>query len=412
MRIDAIVIGAGQAGLAASSWLDRLGIEHLVLERGQVAQRWRSERWESLRLLTPSWQSRLPGWRYRGGDPHGYMTMPEIVDYLASYAASLRSRVHEHTEVLSLDASSGGYRVATSRGVYCSRVVVVATGACHVPSVPGMAGQLSPDLAQTTPAGYRRPDDLPAGGVLVVGASASGVQLADELAASGRAVTLSVGRHTRVPRIHRGRDIMWWLDVTGILSETIDDVPHLARARGQPSLQLVGRPDRADLDLPALAARGVRLVGRAVAATRTRIAFACDLPARAADADGRRDRLIARIEEFIERAGLSGSLPDPEPLGPARLPRAPTAVDLDREAIRSVVWATGYRTTYPWLKVPVLDEQGALRHKGGVTTAPGLYALGLPHLRSRRSTYIDGVGDDARVIALDIAARLRARVAA
>jgi putative flavoprotein involved in K+ transport len=408
-RTDVIIIGAGQAGLATSHWLARSGIEHLVLEGGRVAERWRSERWESLRLLTPNWLSRLPGWHYRGNQPGGYMSMPEIIDYLAGYAASLRAPIQTHTTVLSVDSAAGGYRVTTDRGSWRTRNVVVATGACGEPRIPAMARELSPAVVQTVPARYRRPDDLPAGAVLVVGGSASGVQLADELVASGRPVYLAVGRHTRLPRTYRGRDIMCWLDVIGVLSETTRDVRDLARARSQPSLQLAGRPDRANLDLPTLVARGVRVMGRAVAATRTGVAFADDLEVRAGDADRKLGRLRDRIEAFIDRAGLAGELPDPEPLARTNLPPAKVSIDLRATGVRSIIWATGSRPAYPWLNVPVLDERGCIRHEGGVTAAPGLFVLGLPLLRTRRSSYIDGVGDDARAIAADIAARLGVR---
>src|SRR5215212_4602563 len=212
---DVVIVGAGQAGLAMSRCLAAAGVDHVVLERRDIAERWRSERWDSLRLLTPNWLTRLPGWRYEGPDPNGFMTMPEVVRFLGDYAKSFSSPVHANTTVQSITSHEGGYRVATDAGVWTARSVVVATGHCDRPLVPAAASRLSTRVHQLTPPEYRRPEDLPEGGVLVVGASASGVQIAEELRRSGREVVLAVGRHVRVPRRYRGRDIMWWLDRAG-----------------------------------------------------------------------------------------------------------------------------------------------------------------------------------------------------
>lgn len=405
-RLDTIVIGGGQAGLAMSRCLRDRGLEHVVLERGRVAERWRSERWDSLRLLTPNWQSRLPGYRYAGSEPDSYMTMPEVVAYLAGYARSFDAPVEEGASVGSVEPVAGGYRVATERASFEARSVVIATGYCDVPFVPSLATQLPPDVVQVVPTRYRNPGELPEGGVLVVGASASGVQLADEIHASGRPVTLAVGRHTRLPRRYRGRDILLWLDTMGLLDETGHEVYDLELSRRQPSLQLVGRPDHATLDLPLLERRGVRLVGRAIAVDGAVVSFADDLVAHTAGADARLARLLQRIDAFVAAAGLDAEVGAPEPFQPFLWPApAPEAIDLRAEGIRSVVWATGFRRHYPWLRVPVLDERGELRHAGGVTPAPGLYALGLGFQRRRKSTLIDGVGDDARELADHIAAR-------
>jgi putative flavoprotein involved in K+ transport len=395
-RTEAVVMGGGQAGLAMSRCLADAGVDHVVLERGRVAERWRSERWDSLRLLTPNWQSRLPGFRYDGPDPDGYMTMPEVVDFLDRYARSFRAPVEEGTNVLAVEGSAGGYRVATDRGVWESPSVVIATGHCETPLVPQLARELSDDLVQVVPSDYRNPGQLPEGGVLVVGASAAGVQLANEIHAAGRPVTLSIGRHTRLPRVYRGRDILWWLDAMGVLDESAQDVADLAASRRQPSLQLVGTPERATLDLPTLEARGVRLVGRALGAEGSRVSFADDLLAQTVAADARLALLLQRIDIFAALTGVSAEVAPAEPFRPFRWPReAPTELDLREEGIRTVVWATGYRRRYPWLKVPVLDARGEIRHEGGVTPSPGLYVMGLYFLRRRKSTFIDGVGRDA-----------------
>jgi len=404
-RTSAIVIGGGQAGLAMSRCLGDHGVDHVVLERGRVAERWRSERWDSLRLLTPNWQTRLPGWGYRGADPDGYMTVTELVGFLEGYARSFAAPVEAETTVLAVEAGGRGYRVATDRGDWTAPNVVVATGHCGWPRVPTFGRELDGSILQLDPTTYRHPGQLADGGVLVVGASASGIQLADEIQRSGRPVTLAVGRHTRLPRLHRGRDIMWWLDTVGILDETVDDVLSVETSRGQPSLQLVGRPDHGSLDLAILRERGVRLVGRAVTARGNAVGFADDLAATTAAADFKLAQLLARIDGSITDTGLDRILPEAPPLVPVRPGPAPTALDLADEGIKTVVWATGFGRSYPWLKVPVLDRRGEIVHRGGITPAPGLYVLGLSLLRRRKSTYIDGVGSDACEIAEEIAAR-------
>ena len=407
-RTEAVVIGGGQAGLAMSRCLAQYGIDHVVLERGRVGERWRSERWDSLRLLSPNWHTRLPGFRYDGPDPDGYMQVGELVGLLERYARTIDAPVEPSTTVLGVEASGPGYRVTTDRGGFLARSVVIATGHCDVPFVPPVAAGLPGDVVQLVPSRYRRASQLPQGGVLVVGASASGVQLADEIHASGRPVTLAVGRHTRLPRVYRGRDIFWWLDAMGVFDETEDGVFDLALARSQPSLQLVGRPDRATLDLPVLERRGVRLAGRLAAIEGARVRFADDLVAHTAAADARLARLVQRIDNFAARGVLDGEVGPREPFTPFLWPApAPTTLELRQAGIRSVVWATGYARSYPWLRVPVLDERGEIRHAGGVTAAAGLYVLGLYFLRRRKSSFIDGVGLDAMELAAHLAGHLR-----
>jgi putative flavoprotein involved in K+ transport len=406
-RIDTVVIGAGQAGLAMSHCLSDRGIEHVVFERGRVAERWRSERWDSLRLLTPNWQSRLPGFRYEGPDPDGYMAMPEVVAYFERYAALSRVPVEEDTPVSRVEAAADGFRVRAG-GVWRASNVVIATGYCDQPLVPALAAHLPPDVRQLVPTRYRRPDDLPPAGVLIVGASASGIQLADEIHASGRPVTLAVGRHTRLPRRYRGRDILWWMDAMGLFDQGIGDVFDIEVSRNQQSLQLVGRPDHASLDLAILQTRGVRLAGKVTAIDGRRVWFDADgLLANAVAADVKLARLIARIDEFVRCAGGLGDVGPPEPFVPSwpSIHAGPDGLDLRAEGIGAVIWATGFRREYPWLAVPVLDERGELQHTGGVTAAPGLYVLGLQFQRRRKSSFIDGVGADATELAEHLAAR-------
>jgi putative flavoprotein involved in K+ transport len=407
-RTEAVVIGGGQAGLAMSRCLADGGVDHVVLERGRVAERWRSERWDSLRLLTPNWQSRLPGFRYDGPDPDGYMSAPEVADFLSRYSRSFAAPVEEGTTVLSLDHAEAGYRVATDRGTWEAPSVVIATGYCDVPFVPALAASLPADVTQVAPSRYRNPDELPKGGVLVVGASATGVQLADEIHRSGRPVTLAVGRHTRLPRVYRGRDILWWLDAMGVLDESAADVFSIEASRSQPSLQLVGRADRATLDLPRLEESGVRLVGRAMGTDGGRVFLSDDLVAHTVAADARLARLVQRIDIFAARTGLESEVGPPEPFRPFLWPApAPIALDLRAEGIRTVLWATGFRRRYPWLKLDVLDPRGEIRHDGGITPLRGLFVIGLNFLRRRKSSFIDGVGQDALELTAHLADELR-----
>jgi putative flavoprotein involved in K+ transport len=402
--VDAIIIGGGQAGLAMSQCLARLGVEHVVLERGRIAERWRSERWDSLRLLTPNWMSRLPGgWHYDGADPDGFMTIPEVVTYLDRYAQAFAAPVETETRVHALRRTAQGFALDTSRGALQARTVVIATGHCDAPQVPAMARALPASIMQLTPSAYRRPAQLPQGGVLVVGGSASGVQLAEEIHHSGRPVTLAVGGHTRLPRLWRGRDIMTWLDRIGALEESAEAVADLAHARKQPSLQLVGRPDRRSLDLGTLHQMGVRVTGRAMGAEGCVLHLADDLGQSTIAAQRRLERLLARIEPLATTEGAPWQ-DLPQPLA---LPEAPQRLDLAAEGIRSVIWATGFRRDYGWLQMPgLLDAGGEILHRGGVTPAPGLFVLGLRFLRRRNSSFLDGVGADAEALAWHVLGQL------
>lgn len=403
--IDTIVVGGSQAGLAMSHCLAERGVEHVVLERGRIGERWRSERWPSLRLLTPNWQSRLPGFRYTGDDPHGFMTKDELVASLEAYARTFAAPVEAGTTVLEIvPGDGGGYRVTTDRGDWAARRVVLATGHSDRPAVPRFAAALPARIHQVVTTSYRTPGELPPGGVLVVGASATGVQLADEIHRSGRPVTLAVGRHTRLPRNYRGRDILFWLDALGILDERADQVHDLAASIAQPSFQLAGRPDHATLDLAVLQAMGVRLVGTAVGCEAGRLELCQDLAASTLKADAKLARLLARIDRFVERAGLAAEVGAPEAIAPVNPAPAPAALDLAAHGISTVVWATGYRRDYSWLRVPVLDGRGEIRHRGGVTPAPGLYVLGMRFQLRRNSSFLDGVGNDAREVADHLAA--------
>ncbi|HEX5049338.1 MAG TPA: NAD(P)/FAD-dependent oxidoreductase [Gammaproteobacteria bacterium] len=394
-RVTTVVIGAGHTGLAVSRMLTARSIDHVVLERGDVASSWRTERWDSLRLLTPNRQSRLPGYRYEGADPDGFMTMPEVVSFIEGFAAASAAPVRTHTEVTSVQPADDGYRVITSNGELRCRSLVIATGACNVPVVPAVKQAVPSSVASFTPFDYRNPSSLPEGGVLVVGASATGVQLADEIRRSGRRVTLCVGEHVRLPRTYRGRDVLRWMDETGVWNQRYDEIDDIDRARKLPSPQLVGSPERATLDLNVLSDAGVEIVGRLAAVRDGRALFSGGLRNQFALADLKMNRLLDSFDAWAQSRAVD--VAPPERFEPTRAPAAPRlGLDLASGEIGSVVWATGFRPDYRWLDVPVLDRKGRLMHDGGVVSAPRLYAIGLPVLRRRKSTFIHGAEDDAR----------------
>lgn len=396
---DVIVIGAGQAGLVMSRELTIRGVDHVVLERGRIGERWRSERWNSLRLLTTNAMSALPGLSHHGCDPDAFMAATEFASYLTIYAATVAAPVLSRVEVTGVKRNGASYRVSTSAGEWRARAIVIATGACHTPYRPVMAQQLAPSIVQINPSDYREPAQLPDGRVLVVGASATGVQLAEEIHASGRPVTLAVGEHTRVPRRYRGQDIHAQMVAAGILDDPALETGNLEAARRQPSLQLVGRPDRRNLDLGVLQSQGIRLAGRMTAMDGASAAFGNDLARATAASHARMIRILDRIDNHIGSQGIKAAASDAGVRIPIQAGSNATTIDLEREGFRSVVWATGYVRRYPWLHVPVLDSQGEIIHRGGVTPSPGLYVLGLPFQRRRRSNFIDGCGLDAADIA-------------
>jgi putative flavoprotein involved in K+ transport len=398
-HVTTVVIGAGHAGLAASRCLTENSIDHVVLERGEIANSWRRERWDSLRLLTPNWQSRLPGYAYDGAEPDSYMTMGEVVAFISRFAEVSAAPVRTHTKVTSVARTDSGYHVATSNGDFLCRTVVVASGACNVPAVPALRQAVPSSIRCLTAFEYRNPQSLPEGGVLVVGASATGVQLADEIHRSGRRVTLSVGEHVRLPRSYRGRDVLWWMDASGVWDQRYDEIDDLTRARRLPSPQLVGTPERTTLDLNALSALGVELAGRLSAIRDGGALFSGGLRNQFALADLKMNRLLDTFDKWARTTGRDAEVAAPERFEPTRAPSSSRlSLDLRSGAVRSIVWATGFRPDYSWLHVPVLDDKGYLRHEGGIVDAPGMYALGLPVLRRRRSSFICGAADDARAV--------------
>ncbi|MGH3190134.1 MAG: flavin-containing monooxygenase [Streptosporangiaceae bacterium] len=411
MQATAVIVGAGHAGLAMSRRLTERSIDHVVLERGEVANSWRTQRWPSLRLLTPNWQTRLPGHDYASDDPGGFMPAADVVATLTRYARLVGAPVRTATTVHTVRAAPRGFEIRANDDLLRIRAVVLATGACNLPAIPGVADAVPSSITTLTPLSYRDPGQLPDGGVLVVGASATGVQLADEIHRSGRPVTLAAGEHVRLPRTYRGRDIFWWMEATGLLAERYDEIDDLTRARHLPSPQLIGTPEAATIDLNTLAARGVRLVGRLGRIAGGAAQFSGSLANMCALADLKMNRFLNRADEWATAAGIDDDLPPPHRFAPTRVdPRSSLELDLTSGEITTVLWATGFRPDHSWLDIPVRDRAGNIRHDGGVVTgAPGLYILGMPVLRTRASTYIHGAAADSQALADHLHSFLRSK---
>jgi putative flavoprotein involved in K+ transport len=354
--------------------------------------------------LTPNWLTRLPGFGYDGDDREGYMTAAQVVGHLHSYGALIDAPVVEHVVVSGIGVADHGFVVETSDGPWHCRAVVIATGAASIAKRPPVSTSFPDRIDQVVPTGYRNADQIRGGRVLVVGASASGVQIADELIRSGRDVTLSVGDHVRVPRRYRGMDIHWWMHTLGVLDERWTDVADLGRARRLPSLQLVGSPEARDLDLNTLSRNGAEITGR-ITEVRGRSALCSGgLRHLCQAADLKQRRLLDRIDTFATEHGLDAELTEATRPEPTRIADPPTEIDLD--AIGTVVWATGFRVDHRWIDVGPGAPTATLAHDGGIGRVPGTYVLGLPFQRRRSSTFLSGVGDDAIEIARDVAAHL------
>jgi putative flavoprotein involved in K+ transport len=394
MRISAVVVGGGPSGLAISRELTAAGVDHVLLERGEVGNSWRHERWDSLRVLTPNWMTALPGYGYSGNEPDGFMHAPDVVEYLDRYRSHVDAPVLSGITVQSAVRINDGYEVRSDDAQWQCDVVVAASGGSSEPRVPALAAEMDRRIEQITALEYRRPGQLPAGGrVLVVGASASGVQIADELRAAGRDVAIAVGEHVRLPRRYRDRDIYWWLDRIGQLDERYDEVEDLARARGHASIQVVGNDTGRDLDLNALHNGGVQIVGRLMAIKGNTAQCSGALTNLAKNADLKQTRLLRRIDAYVDERGLNDEVGGPTDSLPTRVGDPPTELELS--SFSTVIWATGYRPTYPWLSADAFDRKGRVLHDGGVGAMPGLYFMGLPFLRRRRSNLVSGFGPDA-----------------
>ena len=397
---DTVIIGGGQAGLAMSAVLQRRGREHVVLERRRVGERWRTERWDSLRFQFPNWALQLPGYTYAGDDPDGFAHYSEILGVIEDYAASTGAPVREHTEVVGLgeDGGGAGFVVSLADGSMLARRVVVATGPFQRPLIPGLSRDVLPSVLQTDPTRYRCPAQLPDGAVLVVGGGASGCQIADELLRAGRRVYLSVSRHRRVPRRFRGKDVTWWLEKMGRFAQTIDSFPN---RQWPPSVVVTGVNGGYDVNVRQLAVDGVAVVGRVTAASGGTVAIAANANQILDAADAACADFLAAAREFAAKGGQE-ELAEEESADPTGLPPAVDEVDsldLARQNITTIIWATGYAYDFGWVMVPVFDEHGRPVQHRGTTQRPGMYFLGLHWMHTFKSGLFSGVGSDAEYLA-------------
>ena len=406
---ETVIVGGGHAGLALSYHLGRLGRPHVILERGRVAERWRSERWDSLMFQFPNWSLRLPGHEYRGSDPDGFATRDEVIAFIERYRELVDAPVRTGVRVDRVRPMDGGFRLETTEGPIEAVNVVVATGPYQEPVLPAVRHALPTGVVQVHASGYRNPAQLPAGTVLVVGSGASGCQIVEDLLAAGRTVYLSLGRHRRYPRRYRGRDMFWWMERIGALDQTLEERPE---ARERPNPLVTGVGGGHEIDLRDYAAAGVTLLGHLVDVTGSRLHLADDVAALLAAGDESVGVFTRAVDAYIARSGLAAPVEAPPPVGVLRAASptsaAPTAsirdLDLAAAGITSVVWATGFRRDFGWIDAPVFDERGEPIHRRGVTGCEGLYFLGLPWLHKLKSSVLCGVGDDAAHLADHIAA--------
>ncbi|MEM9240062.1 MAG: NAD(P)/FAD-dependent oxidoreductase [Pseudomonadota bacterium] len=407
---EVVIIGAGHSGLAMSRALSERSVDHVVLDKGMPGHAWRTQRWNSLKTLTPNWANGFPGMPYDGLDPDGYMPASELADRIVSYADHIGAPVQANCRVERVQRILDRYFVETSQGPIVCEALVLATGAASRSCVPTFAREIPKSIKQITADRYKSPDDLPNGNVLVVGASASGVQLARELQLSGRQVTLAVGNHVRLPRRYHGKDIEYWFDRCGIYDERDTDIPDVSRARLVPSPQLVGG---SEIDLNALQAVGIQLVGRLATVRDGEAIYSGGLANAVTSADLKMHRVLDRIDETLERSDAFDAAHPADRPEPTSIPRNPTLIqNLEGGSLSSVVWATGFRPDHSWLDMPVFDRRKQINHSSGVCPLPGLFVLGLPILRRRRSQHISGAGPDTREVAQHLFQHLDARRAA
>ncbi|HBD91396.1 MAG TPA: FAD-dependent oxidoreductase [Gemmobacter sp.] len=398
-KIEALVVGAGQAGVAMSEHLTRHGVPHLVLEKGRIAERWRSCRWDSLVANGPAWHDRFPGLEFPG-DPEAFVGKDQVADYFAAYAETFHAPIRCGVSVTEVVRKpGGGFHVETSQGPVEAQYVIAATGAFQVPLIPPLVPETA-GITQIHSNSYRNPGQLPPGAVLVVGAGSSGAQIAQELMEAGRKVYLSFGPHDRPPRRYRGRDFVWWL---GVLNMWDADAP---KGADHTTIAVSGAHGGQTVDFRTLAARGMVLVGRTESYADGKMTFAADLARNIERGDANLLALLDEADAWVTRNGID--LPeDPEArrIGPAPdcMTNPLSSLDLAEAGVTTILWATGFSNDYGWLKVDALDTAGKPRHQRGVSSEPGIYFLGLPYQSRRGSSFIWGVWHDAKFVADHIA---------
>ena len=397
-KVETLIVGGGQAGLAMSEHLSNCGVPHLVLERHRIAERWRSERWDSLVANGPAWHDRFPGMEFSDIDPDAFAPKERVADYFVAYAEKIAAPIRCGVEVKEVQRNVGrpGFRVETSDGVIEANSVVAATGPFQRPVIPAVVPE-DAGITQIHSNAYRNPDQLPEGAVLVVGAGSSGVQIADELLRAGKRVYLSVGPHDRPPRSYRGRDFVWWLGVLGKW-----DAAALEPGMEHVTISVSGAHGGHTVDFRRLAAQGMTLVGRTESFKDGVMHFATDLADNLAQGDANYLSVLDEADAYIARNGLDlpeehearKIEPDPQCVTDPNL-----ELNLAEAGITSIVWATGFTVDYSWLKVDAFDEEGKPKHQRGISAEPGVYFLGLPWQSRRASSFIWGVGHDAKFLA-------------
>jgi len=405
-RLDTLVIGGGQAGLSMSHMLNQRGRPHLVLERGRIAERWRSERWHGLRFQFPNWSVKLPDFPFHHDDADGFATSAEIVNYLERYAAHLKAPIRCGIGVRALrrEDSGDGYLALTSAGSIAARNVVIATGPYQRALIPDLLENPG-QLPQLHASAYKASEQLPPGAVLIVGSGASGAQIAEELVRAGRKVYLSIGRHKRMPRRYRGHDLIWWLTEMGL-----DQTPVERRGADATLPLITGAYGGHTIDFREFARQGIGLLGRLQGGRGTTLEFADDLRDSLAYGDAAYDAFLDSVDAYIEKKQMKSPL---EPAARTRLPDPPALthpirrLDVCRARLGSLIWATGYTCDFSWIDLPVLSVEGYPRHERGVAPIPGLYFLGLPWLSKMNSSFLSGVGEDAAQLADHIETTMR-----
>ena len=404
-KIDTVIVGGGQAGLAISFYLMQEGRDHVVLERAPaVANAWRNQRWDSFTLVTPNFQVRMPGAEYNGEDPDGFMSLAEVVEYFDNYVERFRLPVHCGVEVFSVKKVGDGYVVRTSEKNYEAENVVIATGLYQSPKIPTFSVEIPPSILQLHSMGYKSPSTLPEGAVLVVGTGQSGAQIAQELYQSGKKVFLSIGSAGRVPRRYRGKDINDWFTRIGVFDTKVEELKSAAD-KFYPHPQISGKDGGQSLNLHQFARDGVILLGHVRNAHQGQLIVTPDLKETLAAVDQFEIDALKKIDDYISRAGLASPTECIPRLLDGYKQEELTELNLQQAGISTVIWATGYAFDFSLVKLPVVDSDGYPIQKRGVTRYPGLYFLGLPWLYSRRSGILFGVGDDAAYLAAHIAAR-------
>lgn len=404
-QIETVVIGGGQAGIAMSYHLKQRGLPHLVLEKtAQPVDAWRNQRWDSFTLVTPNWTIRMPGGEYAGDDPDGFLPRDEIVRYFDEYVTRYALPIRCNTTVTAVEPAEGGWRVVTAQERFHASNVIIAAGLFQTPKIPAFAANLPAHIQQLHSTAYRNPAQLAPGAVVVVGSAQSGCQIAEELYQSGRKVYLCTGSTGRAPRSYRGRDIFYWLQAVGFFARTADKLPS-PRAKFAPNPQASGTNGGHEINLHQFARDGVILLGRIRDIQGETVYLAPDLKENLAKSDGFYTMLVTSIDKYI--AGNNLDLPTQElaSLNDGYAAEDPPEVNLAERGITSIIWASGYRFDFRWIKAAVLDEDGFPIQQRGVTALPGLYFLGLPWLNTQKSGLLWGVGDDAAHLAEHLVSR-------